>query len=650
MSHSSGSKGKYALLAAAFGALGVVYGDIGTSPLYAINEVFFGKHYFEQSHEHIVGLISTVLWALILVVALKYVTFVLRADNEGEGGVFSLLALIRTKKAKITMLYGTVLLFAAGLLFGDGIITPAISVLSAIEGLKVATPAFDSYVIPITIGILTGLFMVQKKGTATIGKFFGPIILTWFASIAILGLRQIIATPNILEAFNPYWALQFLLHTHAIEILHTLGAVMLVITGGEALYADLGHFGKKPIRLSWFSIVMPCLMLNYLGQGAYLLSEQAVTNNNIFFSMVPTQLIYPMVILAAMATVIASQALISGVFSLSSQGVALGFLPRLRITHTHEEHAGQIYVGAVNWALYFGCIALVLTFKSSANLASAYGLAVSIDMLITSIAMMILATLLWKWNIKKALLLFVPFAIVDSVFLTANSLKFLSGGWVPVTIGITMFGVMSTWQWGKSHAKRTFTKHRETTVKEFLQLRKKHPEKVRGNLLVLSEYQPIKDTEVMPALVDIFRKKFHSIPQHLIMLSINQTKRPYISEDERYNIVVFDSALKKGTSSVISVRANFGFNEMPNVESVIKYLADREDLTPNDKLEDWIVYAGREFMVHPAKAHASLLTRLRTSLYSFMVINSAPRYDYFGLGDDKRLTVELVNVRVHETA
>ncbi len=647
MSHQPNA-GRLALFAAAFGALGVVYGDIGTSPLYAINEIFFGHHRLEQTHDHIVGLISVVLWALISVVALKYVTFVLRADNDGEGGVFALLALIRTKKAKITALYGTVLLFAAGLLFGDGIITPAISVLSAIEGLKVATPTFEPYVIPITISILTGLFMIQKKGTATIGKFFGPVILVWFTALALLGLRQIASEPAVLQAFNPIMAIKFIMHTHPVDLLKTLGSVMLVITGGEALYADLGHFGRQPIRLSWFSVVLPCLALNYLGQGAFLLSGQEVVGNNLFFSLVPSMLIYPMVILATMATVIASQALISGVFSLASQGIALGFLPRLRITQTSEHYAGQIYLGAINWALYVGCIVLVLTFKSSANLASAYGLAVSIDMLITSIAMILVSRLLWKWHLGKALALFIPFAIVDSIFLSANSLKLFSGGWVPLTIGLTMFYMMATWSWGKAHARRVFASNRKTTIQEFHKKRTKQAEKVHGNVLVLSEYIPSKPSEVMPALVDMYTRKFHTLPKQLVMLSIDQTKRPYVEDSERYTVTVFEKMGAKGMST-ISVKARFGFNETPDVEAAIQYIAERDDLTPNDKLEDWIVYAGREHMISQRKS-ANMFTRLRTSLYAFMVRNSSPRYDYFGLGEDKRLTVELVGVRVKETA
>ncbi len=648
MSHQTTNHKKSALAAAALGALGVVFGDIGTSPLYAMNEIFFGHHPLSQTHDHIVGIISVVLWALILVIALKYVSFVLRADNDGEGGVFALLALLKAKKSKVTLLYVTVLLFAAGLLFGDGIITPAISVLSAIEGLKVATPTLAPYVIPITIGILTALFMVQKKGTATIGKFFGPIVLTWFAVIALLGLRQIVNEPEILQAFNPIHAVEFILHNNISKLLFTLGSVMLVITGGEALYADLGHFGQKPIKLSWFAVVMPCLMLAYLGQGAFLLSGQEIANNNIFYSLVPTSFIYPMVVLAAMATVIASQALISGVYSLTSQGVALGYLPRFRITHTNKEHAGQIYIGAINWALYVGCIVLVVSFKSSANLASAYGLAVSIDMLITSIAMMMVAFYVWKWDIKKALALFIPFAILDVFFVSANSLKLFSGGWVPVTIGLTMFYVMATWAWGKGHVKRVFTANRQTTVSEFLKSRQQSPNKVHGNVLVLSEYQPTKKSEVMPALVDMYTRKFKHLPQHLIMLSVNQTKHPYVEDDERYDVVIFDSALK-GKTSAISVQANFGFNETPDVEAVIKYLADRDDLTPHDALEDWVVFAGREQIIQPTKTTAGFLTRSRSTLYSFMVRNSAPRYDYFGLREDQRLTVEMVHVRVKES-
>ena len=424
MSDHLTKRSKLGVLGLSFGALGIVYGDIGTSPLYSVNEMFFGHYRPELSHTNILSLISLVIWSLIIVVAFKYVFWVLKADNEGEGGVFALFALLRQHKNKIVLSVSALLIIAAGLLFGDGIITPAISVLSAVEGLKVITPTLNPYVVPITIAILTGLFAIQSRGTHKIGKLFGPVILVWFFALAALGLREIISSPAILEAFNPLHAARAFTLFPAEKLLILLGSVMLVVTGGEALYADMGHFGALPIRLSWFTIVMPCLILNYLGQGAYLLQGKEVISDNLFYSLVPSSLLAPMVILASMATVIASQALISGAFSLTSQGIALGLLPRLKISNTNEHHEGQIYISFVNWSLFVGCVLLVIGFGSSAALASAYGLAVSGVMVVTTLSMILIARKLWNWSRLASLGLFVPLLAFDSMFLTANSLKF----------------------------------------------------------------------------------------------------------------------------------------------------------------------------------------------------------------------------------
>jgi KUP system potassium uptake protein len=640
-----GSKSKKAIAALAFGALGVVYGDIGTSPLYAIKEVFYGHHPLEQTTASITGLISIVIWALILIVAVKYVAFVLRADNDGEGGVFALLALLRKYKTKSTLLLVGILTFAAGLLFADGVLTPAISVLSAVEGLSVATTTFNGFIIPIVLAIITALFLIQSQGTTKIGRLFGPIIFVWFISLAALGLRQIIMEPAILHALNPINAINFILDTKPYTILLALTSVMLVVTGGEALYADLGHFGRTPIRLSWFAVVMPCLMLNYLGQGAFLLSDQAVIGGNIFFSTVPSALLYPMVILATCATVIASQALISGAYSLAAQGIALGLLPRLRIKHTHEEHEGQIYIGAVNWTMYAACIMSVIYFKTSANLASAYVLAVSGVMIVTSIAAILVSIKVWKWSPLKAFIIFGFFTMLDLGFVAANSLKFFEGGWIPVVAGIFLFLVMVTWQWGKTHARRSFANQTSMTIAELLKLKKSQTAANASNLLVLSESNPLDSKDKIPTLVEIFINKFNAVPKHLIMLSISQTKDPTVGDADRYTVKTFENDAKTD-NSVISVKARFGFNEEPDVEKVIQYIADNEELTPNHSMVDWIVYVGRERVIIPTKEQASFLTRLRAKSYSFMMRNTPSMYDYFGLGTDTRLTVELVKVTI----
>jgi KUP system potassium uptake protein len=402
-------------------ALGVVYGDIGTSPLYAIKEIFFSHHHSVAiERTNILGALSLVVWALTIIVTFKYIVYVLRADYGGHGGVFALYALLKKKKLPGVIVVSGLLMLAAGLLFGDGMITPAISVISAVEGLSLITSAFDSYVVPITIAILVLLFLVQKKGTAKIGRIFGPITTIWFIVIGLLGLRYVLLQPEILLSFNPWLAVRFVLELPFKNLLLILGSVMLVIAGGEAMYADLGHFGKQPIRIGWFSLVYPALLLNYLGQGAYLLSGQAVINSNIFFSMVPTFMLIPMVVLATLATIIASQALITGVFSLTAQAISLGLIPWVKVLHTHQDQEGQIYVPIINKALLIGCVLLVLIFRSSSGLASAYGLAVSGDMLVTSIAMILLSKYLWKWSWLKIGGVIIPLLVLESLFLTAN--------------------------------------------------------------------------------------------------------------------------------------------------------------------------------------------------------------------------------------
>ena len=383
------------------GALGIVYGDIGTSPLYAMDQLFFGRAGAARTPTDVLGGVSLVIWTITIIVAFKYAILVLRAQNDGEGGVFALYGLLSERKKRGTTFLLWSLMLGAGLLFGDGIITPAISVLSAVEGLQVATPALGHTVIPITVGLLTMLFAIQCKGTAGIGIVFGPILAIWFVVIAVLGGWQIERHPEILVAFNPVLGLSFLWHAGLFDALLVLGALMLVVTGGEAMYADLGHFGARPIRTSWFAVVYPALLLNYLGQGAFLLSGAPIAGGKLFFSLVPPALLYPMVLLAIIATVIASQALISGVFSVVSQAIRLGLFPRLTLLHTHQIHAGQIYVPFINWALFAGCILLVLTFGSSTALGPALAVAVSGVTFITSLAMFFVARHIWKWGLSE---------------------------------------------------------------------------------------------------------------------------------------------------------------------------------------------------------------------------------------------------------
>ncbi|WP_151822491.1 potassium transporter Kup [Acinetobacter oleivorans] len=453
---------KATLPATALAALGVVFGDIGTSPLYALKESFHAAHGLGIQPENVLGILSIIFWCLMLIISIKYVAIVMRADNNGEGGIMALLAL-NLRKAKIAdnkKIYMIAIGFiGASLFFGDGIITPAISVLSAVEGLSIATDVFDPFIMPIAITIIIALFLVQKHGTAFVGKFFGPITMVWFLSLGLLGLHSVIQTPVVLGMFSPHWAIQFIYH-HPIMTFFVMGAVVLTVTGGEALYADMGHFGPVPIRLAWFFVVLPCLVLNYAGQGALLLRDPAAIQNP-FYLLVPQWALYPMIIMATMATVIASQAVISGVFSLARQAIQLGYLPRLSIKHTSESEEGQIYVPFLNWLLLIAIIILILIFKTSSNLASAYGLAVTLTMLCDTILVAVFIYSAWKWSMPKVLLLIIPFFILESVLVAATSLKILSGGWVPLLIGAIAVTILMTWKRGRE---LTFAKLEHDTL------------------------------------------------------------------------------------------------------------------------------------------------------------------------------------------
>jgi KUP system potassium uptake protein len=441
---------KSSLAALTLGAIGVVYGDIGTSVLYAIKEVF-GSGHVPFTHDNVYGVLSIVFWTLTVIVSLKYVTLVLRADNAGEGGLIAMLALAsqavkdKPQLRRVLLIIG---IFGTSLFYGDGVITPAISVLSAVEGLEVVSPAFRQYVVPITLVVLFVLFAVQKRGTGGIGKFFGPITLVWFFTIAALGVSHIVGHPEILGALSPHHALRFMWQQPGTTFI-ILGAVVLCVTGGEALYADMGHFGKKPIRLAWFSVVMPCLTLNYFGQGALLLEDPEAVKNP-FFNMAPDWLLLPLVGLATMATVIASQALISGAFSVTKQAIQMGYLPRLGIQHTSVRDTGQIYIPFVNWGLFAAIVLAVVMFKSSSNLAAAYGIAVTLDMLITTVLTFFVIRYGWKYPLWLCLAATGWFFVVDILFFSSNLLKLFAGGWFPLLIGGVVFTLMMTWKQGRS--------------------------------------------------------------------------------------------------------------------------------------------------------------------------------------------------------
>jgi KUP system potassium uptake protein len=626
-------------------ALGVVYGDIGTSPLYAVSEIFFGHGGVELARESVLGGIGLVFWALTLVICIKYVFFVLRADNDGEGGVFALSGLVGTidrNKSKLIPVVMALFVFAAGLLFGDGIITPAISVVSALEGLKVATPLLNPFVVPLAVVILTILFMVQRLGTAKVGSVFGPIIVVWLVVMGWLGLRQILAYPGIFEAINPIYAAKFLLTSAGLKVLLVLGSVMLCITGGEAMYADMGHFGKKPIRLAWFSVVYPMLLLNYFGQGAYLLSGQPVINENVFYSMVPGWALIPVVILAMVAAVIASQALISGVFSLTSQAINLGFLPRISVVQTHHEHEGQRYVPAVNWFLYVGSVLLVLLFKTSSNLASAYGLAVAGDMVITCLGLIVISRFVWKWTTWKILAVFGTFLIVDFGFLTANSLKLVQGGYVPLSVALVVFTVMKVWQWGRTRVEKAIEKYPTIKLSDLIGVKQRATEQLPRSVILMSP-DPVETVDdKVPVVEQMFLERYGLVAEHIILLTVIQSKSPYM-HGKRYEVKNFYLDDKRG--SVSSVKMHFGFMEEPNVEKALEGLARQHLVHINQHHSQWLVHMIEDRVIVGEKL--DLKKQFMAKLFGFMDKNSMSAVDYFGLGNRIRLSSEVLPVRVN---
>jgi KUP system potassium uptake protein len=626
----------------ALGAVGIVYGDIGTSPLYALDQIFFGHGNVPPTHDNVLGGISLVIWALTIIVTLKYAILVLRADNDGEGGIFALYGLLHDKsKRSGSRLLLWSLVMGAGLLFGDGIITPAISVLSAVEGVSVATPSLGRTVIPLTILLLTGLFSLQAKGTMGIGKVFGPILIVWFLVIAVLGALQIDRHPEILYAFNPLYGLRFLVHANLYTALLILGAVMLCVTGGEAMYADLGHFGTLPIRIGWFSLVYPALLLNYLGQGAYLLSGTPVLGKNLFYSLVPPALLYPMVLLATLATIIASQALISGAFSLIAQAVRLGLFPRIDIVHTHFEHNGQIYVSFINWALYAGCIALVVGFGSSSALAAAYGLSVSGVMVITSIAMFAVARISWKWGAMRSGLVWGALTAVNGSFLLASGLKFLEGGYVPISIGIVVFVVMLTWQWGRKATFTAYSKKPTMRMAELIRLHRESKTFMERNAILMIPKALHAETDRTPALLQLIWDRYGVLPRNLIFVNVNHKEVPHI-HDNRYHVTVFEQDRSRG--SIISVDLSFGFMEVPNVESALEEMAQLKEIDlPTDRRQ-WIVHVSNENLL-PSKT-MGIIKRLSFRLFLFLRRVSQPAYYYYGLGVDVQLSAEILPVRV----
>jgi KUP system potassium uptake protein len=603
-------------------ALGVVYGDIGTSPLYALKEAFHHSHLFPNP-VNIMGILSLVFWSLILVISVKYLVFVLRADENGEGGILALTSLIKvTPKRELSTSVKTALtlagVFGAAFLYGDGIITPAISILSAVEGLGVITPVFDPYIIPITVAILVLLFSVQKNGTGSVGRVFGPITLLWFLVIGLLGGYNIFQNFEILKSINPFYAYQFftLNSFHGFVV---LGSVFLVVTGGEALYSDLGHFGIEPIRKAWFFVVLPCLLLNYFGQGAFLLNHPESVSNP-FFSMAPAWSLYPLVGLATLATTIASQALITGVFSISMQAVQQGYLPRILISHTSESEFGQIYIKNINYLLMIGCILLVLVFKSSSNLASAYGIAVTLTMIITTLLFYVVAVHRWGWSIYKTLALCSVFAIIDLAFFGANLLKIVEGGWFPIVIGIAGFIYMSTWKRGREILSVVlFKKHMALT--DFMQkITNEGVHRTPGTGVFMS-----RDLKVAPLSFVNMVEHLKVAHQNLIFVSVNITASPRIA-GQRYEIEMNGEGCY-----LLSIR--FGYLEKPDVPAVLDLIKETNPIFDKNKASFFI---GRENIFATDLPGMALW---REKLFSFIFKNELSATRYFELPKDRVVEV-----------
>ena len=613
--HAQGSGNRY-LMKLAFGALGVVYGDIGTSPLYSVRECFVGG--MATSRVNILGVLSLISWSLIIMVSFKYVAYVLRADNKGEGGILALMALtssnLRKSRSYLPLIFLGV--FGSALLYGDGMITPAISVLSAVEGLEIAAPRLEAFIVPITIAILIGLFVVQKRGTGGIGTVFGPITFVWFITIASLGVSHIIHSPSVLSAINPWYGVHFLA-SHGQRGLLVLGGVFLAVTGGEALYADLGHFGRRPIRLAWFAVVFPALLMNYFGQGA-LLIQHPETIENPFFRMVPAWALYPVVILSTCATVIASQALISGVYSLTSQATMLGFLPRFSIRHTSAHERGQIYIPSVNYVLMLAAIGLVLGFKSSSALAAAYGIAVTLTMIITTVLAFYLVRYGWGWGLHIAIPITLVFFIPEMFFVSANVSKIEHGGWVPLAIGAIIFTIMVTWKRGREILAERFREQLLPLVDFYDVIAVELPARVPGTAVFMTGTRD----GTPPALLHNFLHN-RVLHQNIVLLTIVTDDSARIAEEDRIKLEKLDHGFCR-------IVGRYGFMEQPDVPALLISTGLIHTI------EHTTFFLGRENLVATRRPG---MARWRVSLFSFMSRNAQPATKFFNIPPDRVMEI-----------
>jgi KUP system potassium uptake protein len=623
-------------LALALGALGVVYGDIGTSPLYALKECVHGPHAVAPTDANVMSLLSLMFWSVTLVVAVKYLGFITRADNGGEGGILALLALLPKRKqvhvpGHVGLLVGLIL-FGAALLYGDGIITPAMSVLSAVEGLRVATDAFDHLVVPITVAILLGLFIAQKQGTERIGRIFGPVMLLWFGTLAVLGAAAIARHPSVIASLNPWHAIAFFSR----EPLHaflSLGSVVLCITGAEALYADMGHFGRRPIQLAWYTIVYPGLIINYLGQGALLLSAPIGTQRlavaaNPFYALAPSGAwVYPLVGLATLATVIASQALISGAFSLTRQAVQLGFLPRMSIRHTSSETEGQIYIPTVNWLLAIGCIALVLQFGESSRLAAAYGIAVTGTMGITSIAFYYFARTRWHWPVLGAGSLLAVFLFVDLAFLASNAVKFVDGGFLPVLLALFIFIIMRTWKRGREFLMVHFARNTRP-LDEFIKAVGESRIQLRDGTHITITRVPgtavflTSHTEGIPPLLLHHVRHVRCLHERVILVTVMSTRVPRVL-DGRFEY----QELAQGIAR-LTIRS--GYMQTVCVPDALEIAIQQYSL--DMPLAEVTYFLGRETLL---ASSAGEMGRHEEALFAFLARNAVNATRYYGIPPER---------------
>ncbi len=617
MTHSSSTdRARFRTLTLA--ALGVVYGDIGTSPLYALREVFASEHHpLAITPDNVLGILSLVFWALMAVISGKYVSFIMRADNRGEGGIMALMALAlrKTPPGRGRNLIVMLGLFGAALFYGDGIITPAISVLSAVEGLQVITPTLKPFVIPLALLVLVFLFAIQKHGTASVGRLFGPIMLLWFATLSILGVSNIVAEPAVLRALNPAWGAAFLAANPVLGFF-SLGGVVLVITGGETLYADMGHFGRNPIRLAWFALVLPALLLNYFGQGALLLADPA-TIENPFYLLAPAWALYPLVVLSTVATVIASQAVISGVFSITQQAMQLGYLPRFEVRHTSESEMGQIYLPAINWLLLAAVIVLVIGFGSSSNIAAAYGIAVTGTMLITNLLVFVVARAQWHWKAWQAALCILPFLLIDIAFFAANSTKIIAGGWFPLAFGLLIFAVMTTWKRGREllHEKLG---QQSIELAPFLEsLALGGATRVPGTAVFLTARPGGVPRAMLHSL-----KHYKVLHERMVIVTIRIFDVPYVPEIDRVEVTPL-------AESFWQVTVQYGFKDEPDLPAALALCAQ---FGLEFEMMDTSFFLGREALIaRPSKAMAYW----RVLLFAAMFRNATSITAFFKLPSNR---------------